>query len=193
MDSEGPNPWSRLEWLKATGPLPQPTSRGEAALAPRSIMLPYRGGFGRLISGIVFFGIAAWCFASWAQSGRGLMVEGITLGPRGARIFFLSFAVASTLMALLAAYWILWQVTGARRIELSDDAMILPRWGLARRAHTLARTDITSFTVRRYKNYTYLTLWRGRRLFTINSYWLPAHGDIETIIEWLYRATRRCE
>jgi hypothetical protein len=171
--------WERLTWIRPTEYVPP--QRDD------KVVFKYRLGWPKFLIATAATAVATWFCANLASSNdRALSIEGVIhLSPFGATVFWWVVAAVCGLGTLMFLYFGLWQVVGDRRITLDEESITFPTLRLSRHVHRVRAIEITSYTVRYYRQYTYLTIWRGRRLFTVNSRWLPVEDDIVTIIGWL--------
>jgi hypothetical protein len=165
-------------------------SAGQAATAPRL----RTGGFGKkeamsadyaeypyhprksaMAAAMVFFGAIAAYFGHEALANdHGLILDGIPLGVRGARIFYGMIAIGAGGMALLGVLTVMAIVTADNdgMLRLTETYMQIPYGLVKQEVRTIDFSDVTSLRMISMRGKRFFEVKYPKGKITINAAWL---------------------
>src|SRR6266496_4180136 len=148
---------------------------------------PYRPSWTSVILGSAFF---CFCAASLAwqatTNDRGLILNGvITFSPREASVFYWILSAFSVLFVILAILLVFARIRSSTFLELTSDALIIPRGFAGKRFRRISYSDIASISELSVAGSKSLRIRTATAQFWISSSVLPTSEDYQELKQFL--------
>lgn len=138
------------------------------------VEFPYRPKIGKLLFGILFFGVSA--FSLWhaaLTNDRGLIINGIIhFDIHGATVFYSIMAALSVLFVVFALTAIISSLTSSGRLRLTDTGVHFPH-GIFQRTCKIPFSAILHLRLIQARGHRFLEIQCADRKISIIRGWLP--------------------